>query len=211
MKPNLRKLFAYCEAHTTPHSELLHQLDRETHLKTLAPQMLSGHLQGRLLSWLSRMQQPEYILEIGTFTGYAALCLAEGLQAQGQLHTIEANEELEYLIRKYFQQSAYNDRLHLHIGDAKTIIPQLQLPFDMVFVDAGKMDYAQYYDMVIEQVRPGGLILADNVLWDGKVIQPVNDPDTEVIRAFNTKVQNDERVENILLPIRDGLIIARKL
>ncbi len=172
--------------------------------------MLSGPLQGQMLRLLSQLLQPRTILEIGTFTGYSALCLAEGLAPDGKLYTIEGNPELEYLIRKYIQKAEQTEKIELIIGDAKAIIPDLPYEYDLVFIDAGKNDYAFYFDLVVDRVRPGGLILADNVLWSGKVLNGKYDKDTATIHAFNQKIQDDERVENILLPIRDGLIIARK-
>jgi len=206
-----KALHTYCAQHATPPSDVLYQLERETHLKTLAPQMLSGPLQGRLLSFLSKLLRPKRILEIGTFTGYAAICMAEGLPDDGRLHTIEVNPELEYLIRKYIKKAGLEDRITAHIGDATQIIPKLNEQFDLVFIDAGKRDYEQHYDLVIEKVNPGGLILADNVLWSGKVVQSEYDADTQKIDAFNKKVLADKRVENLTLPIRDGLLLARKL
>lgn len=209
---NQRKLWAYCSAHTTPQSDVLHALERETHLKTLAPQMVSGHLQGELLAMFSAMVQPQRVLEIGTFTGYATLCLARGLAKGGVLHTIEANVELEYIIKKYINIANIQDRVVLHIGDAKSIIPTLDETFDLVFIDAGKADYALYYDLIFSKLSVGGVLLADNVLWSGKVANPsVNDADTLVLRAFNQKIRLDDRVEKVLLPFRDGLIVVRKL
>jgi len=201
----------YCENHTTPPSSLLADLLRETHLKTLAPQMASGHLQGALLRFLSRMIRPNTILEIGCFTGYATLCLLEGLAPKGIIHTIEVNKELAYLIRKYIDRAGANDKIQLHIGDAKKIIPTIEATYDLVFIDAGKMHYSQYYDLVIDRINPGGYMLADNVLWDGKVVRADKDRDTEILDYFNKKTHQDPRVENILLPIRDGLMLARKL
>lgn len=205
-----KKWNAYCEEHSTPPSPILRELERETHLKTLAPQMLSGPIQGQFLRLLSLLMQPEKILEIGTFTGYAALCLAEGLPENGRLYTVEGNEEIAYITRKYIRKAGLEDKVELHIGDAKEWLPQLQETFDLVFIDAGKNDYALYYDLVIEKVRPGGLILADNVLWSGKVVAGEKDADTLAIQAFNEKILRDERVENLLLPLRDGLMIIRK-
>ena len=201
----------YCEKHTTPPSPLLAELLRETHLKTLAPQMASGHLQGALLRFLSQMIQPTTVLEIGSFTGYATLCLLEGLAPNGTIHTIEVNQELGYLIRKYMDRAEATNQIQLHIGDAKKIIPTLETSYDLVFIDAGKMHYPQYYDLVIDRVNPGGYILADNVLWDGKVIRKEKDRDSEILDFFNKTIHKDPRVENILLPIRDGLMLARKL
>lgn len=207
----LKNITRYCERLTTPHSALLYQLERETNLKTLAPQMMSGHLQGQLLSMLSTLVQPAVAVEIGTFTGYAALCLARGLAVGGKLYTMEVNEELEYLIRKYIDKAQMQDKIELTIGDAANIIPTLPEPFDLVFLDAGKRFYADHFDLVIDKVRSGGLILVDNVLWSGKVTLAKHDKDTQIIHAFNEKVLQDERVENVLLPIRDGINIIRKL
>ena len=204
-------LQAYCNAHTSPISKTLYELERETHLKTLAPQMISGPYQGQLLRFISMMVKPECVLEIGTFTGYGAICLSAGLQDEGKLHTIEVNEEMEYLIRKYLEKASLTEKVELHIGDARDLIPTLEASFDLVFIDAGKKDYSLYYELILDKLRPGGLILADNVLWSKKVLYPSKDEDTELIKAFNKMVQEDERVENILLPIRDGLTIARKL
>lgn len=206
----IKRLSAYCEAHTTPQSDLLYELERETNLKTMSPQMLSGHLQGQFLTLLSTLMRPKAILEIGTFTGYAAICLAQGLAKDGILHTIEANPELAHIITKYITRAGLENKILLHIGKAEAIIPTLSLHFDLVFIDAGKQQNALFYDLVFDKVNPGGLILVDNVLWSGKVIQNENDPDTALIRAFNDKVHQDERVENLMLPIRDGLLIARK-
>ena len=207
----LKNITKYCERLTTPHSDLLYQLERETNLKTLAPQMMSGHLQGQLLSMLSELIQPTVAVEIGTFTGYAALCIARGLTPNGKLYTIEVNEEMEYLIQKYIDKAEMQDKIELLIGDAATIIPSLPNPFDLVFIDAGKRFYSAHFDLVIDKVRPGGMILVDNVLWSGKVTLAKHDKDTQIIHSFNEKVLQDERVENVLLPIRDGINIIRKL
>jgi len=210
MNDLIRQLTDYCERHTTPLSPLLQELERETHLKTLAPQMLSGRLQGQLLRLFSRLLHPQRILEIGAFTGYSALCLAEGLAPGGELHTIEVNAELEYLIRRYIGRAGWEDRIHLHVGPAAKIIPDLEGPFDLVFIDAAKQEYALFYELVIDRVRPGGLILADNVLWSGKVLDPEQDLDAQALDAFNDEVQRDQRVENLLLPLRDGLMVMRR-
>lgn len=204
-------VWRYCETHTTPVSETLYALERETYLKTMAPQMISGHLQGQLLSLISKLTRPRFILEIGTFTGYSAICLAQGLADGGMLHTIEANREMGRLIRKYVQRAGLEEKITLHLGDAKAIIPTLSFPWDLAFIDAAKLDYIEYYDLIIEQLRPGGIILADNVLWSGKVLQPKQDPEALVLHKFNQKTQSDERVENVLLPLRDGLMMIRKL
>ena len=208
-----KKLSQYAEQHTTPENELLKSLNRDTHANVLAPRMLSGHLQGRLLSLFSKMIQPKAILEIGTYTGYAALCLAEGLTKDGVLHTIDINEELETRIQKYFNQSAYADQIKLHIGNALDIIPKIQEQFDLVFIDADKENYSNYYDLLIDQLPSGGIIIADNVLWSGKVIDTNaldSDNDTRELDKFNAKLQSDPRVENILIPVRDGIMVARK-
>ena len=207
---HLTALLEYCEIHTSPQSDILYQLERETHLKTLAPQMMSGHLQGRFLAMLSKIKQPKAILEIGTFTGYSALCLSEGLPKDGILHTIEVNAELEYLIRKYIDKTEMADKIQLHIGDAAEVIPSLDLSFDMAFIDAGKMDYAHHYELVVEKMNPGGIMLADNVLWSGKVAQKKYDKDTAGIRAFNEQIHQDDRVDNVLLPVRDGIMMMIK-
>lgn len=203
--------FDYCLAHTTFQSELLEQLDRETNLKTLSPQMLSGSLQGTFLKMVSQMIKPKRVLEIGTFTGYATLCLAEGLQADGVVHTIEANDELAWLINKYIGLAGLEKKVVLHLGDAANIIPTLPTGFDLVFLDAGKLDYLKHYEMVLPKVHAGGFILADNVLWDGKVASNDQKDETAVyLRQFNQFIQEDERVENLLLPLRDGLMLIRK-
>lgn len=207
------KLSKYAEKHTTPENELIKSLNRDTHANVLAPRMLSGHLQGRLLSLFSKMIQPKAILEIGTYTGYASLCLAEGLTNDGILHTIDINEELEARIQKYFNQSTYKNQIKLHIGNALEIIPAINQKFDLVFIDADKENYSKYYDLLIDQMPSGGIIMADNVLWSGKVInqEAINtDNDTRELDHFNAKVQSDPRVENILIPVRDGIMVARK-
>lgn len=207
------ELSAYAEAHTTPENELLQRLNRNTHAYVLRPRMLSGHMQGRFLSLISHMLRPRRILEIGTFTGYSALCLAEGLTSDGRLITIDNNEELEGFVRSYWGQSPCAGQIDFRIGQASDLIPGIDEVFDLVFIDADKANYALYYDLVLEKVRPGGILLADNVLWSGKVVQPVkqSDKDTKAVLAFNQKIQDDPRVENILLPIRDGLMMIRKL
>ncbi len=205
-----KKINDYAEAHTSLDSDLLIALERETHLKTLAPRMLSGHLQGRFLSLISHLMQPKRVLEIGTFTGYSALCLAEGLADDGILYALEANDELEYLIKQSVEKSPSPQKIKLLIGNALEIIPDLDETFDLVFIDAGKRDYPLYYDLVIDKLRKGGLIIADNILWSGKVVEDKKDIDTQIIDTFNKKIHADERVENILLPIRDGLMMARK-
>lgn len=204
------KILQYAENHTTTESEVLRQLRRETHLTMLQPQMLSGQIQGQLLAFFSQMLRPKAILEIGTFTGYAAICLAQGLTENGIMHTIEVNEEKETIIRKYLAKANLTDKVTVHIGDAEAIIPTLTETFDLVFIDAGKKQNALYYDMIFDQVRQGGFIITDNVLWGGKVAENASDKRTRLIDGFNKKMQDDERVENLLLPVRDGLMIVRK-
>lgn len=214
MKHLIQDIHAYCEQLSTPPLPVLYELERETHLKTLAPQMLSGRLQGQFLQMLSQLVRPQQVLEIGTFTGYSAICLAQGLTPGGTLHAVEANLEMEYLIRKYVAKAGLKQQIDLHIGDAAHVVPQLPGPFDLVFLDAGKQHYGTHYDLVIDKIRPGGLLLADNVLWNGRVADPDwrnKDEDTRLLHAFNEKVQADERVENVLLPLRDGLLVVRKI
>ena len=206
-----QQLHQYCESHSSPPDPILYELERETHLKTLAPQMMCGALQGQLLYLLSKMIQAKSILEVGVFTGYASICMARGMAEDGKLHAIEVNKELEYLIRKYIKKANLESAIELHIGDAKEIIPTLETTFDMVFIDAGKKDNDFYYELLIDKLRPGGLLLVDNVLWSGKVVIGETDADTLAIDNFNKKVLADERVENVMLPIRDGLIVVRKL
>lgn len=208
---SLKNINGYCEQHTTPPSEVLYELERTTHLKTLAPQMASGHVQGQLFQFLSQMIRPKTILEIGTFTSYGTICLAKGLQSDGVLHTIEANEEFEYIIREFIQKANIENQVQLHIGDAKAIIPTIDPQFDIIFMDAAKREYAFYYDLIFPKLKSGGYLLVDNVLWDGKVANEKKDTDTRVIDEFNKKVQADERVENVLLPIRDGIMLVRKI
>lgn len=208
------ELLRYSEEHTSEESGLLRKVNRQTHLQVLKPRMLSGHLQGRLLAMFSQMIRPQQVLEIGTYTGYSALCLAEGLQPGGTLHTIDKNEELEDTVRGYFEEAGLQENIRFYIGNALDIIPTIKATFDLVFIDADKINNARYYDMVIGNVRKGGYIIADNVLWSGKVLEKYRkklDEDTAALLAFNKKVQDDERVENILLPVRDGLLVARKL
>jgi caffeoyl-CoA O-methyltransferase len=201
----------YAEQHTTEESQILKEINRHTHAHVMRPRMLSGHLQGRLLAAFSHMIKPKTILEIGTYTGYSALCMAEGLQPGGKLITIDINEELEEQVRKYFQQAAVADKIDFRIGDASKIIPAISGNFDLVFIDADKENYSRYFDLVIDRVNLNGFILADNVLWSGKVLDAKPDKDTRAILAFNEKVQADKRVENILMPIRDGIMVMRKI
>ncbi|MEO9477510.1 MAG: O-methyltransferase [Cyclobacteriaceae bacterium] len=201
----------YVEAHSSAESDLLHKINRETHLEVLKPRMLSGHLQGRVLAMLSHMIQPKYILEIGTYTGYSALCLAEGLAHDGKLITIDINDELKPRVKAYLSESPFAGNIEMKCGDAREIIPTLSQQWDMVFIDADKQSYADYFDLTIDQVRTGGFILVDNVLWSGKVFdQNKTDKATVSVRGFNEKVHQDSRVENVLFPIRDGLMVLRK-
>lgn len=193
---------------------LLNELNRDTNLNVLQPRMLSGHMQGRILSIFSKMIKPECILEVGTYTGYAALCMAEGLTKDGQLHTIDINEELEERIKGYFDKSKFAAQLHLHIGNALNIIPSLSLSPDLTFIDADKENYLNYYKMIVDNLKPGAIIIADNVLWSGKVtdeIERSNDMETKALHEFNEFVHADKRVENVLFPVRDGLMVLRKL
>ena len=201
----------YAETYTSPESEVLKQINRETHARILKPQMLSGHLQGRLLAMISKMLMPKRILEIGTYTGYSAICLAEGLQGDGGLFTIDRNEELEEFARAAFTAAGVSDKITFLLGDAREIVPTLNENFDLVFIDADKESYSTYFDLVIDKLSSGGVILADNVLRKGKVLQDKKDKDANAIHSFNEKVSNDARVEQILLPIRDGILMIRKL
>ena len=201
----------YAAQHTEDEPLLLQELNKRTHLNVLQPRMISGHFQGRFLSLLSKMVQPRTILEIGTYTGYATLCLAEGLHPDGVLHTIDIKEELTDLQREFFDRSGYGNQIVQHLGKAADIIPALDTTFDLVFIDADKQNYAHYFDLVIEKMNRGGLILSDNVLWSGKVVEEVkhNDKHTQALKAYNQKIKDDPRVETVLLPIRDGITLSR--
>jgi caffeoyl-CoA O-methyltransferase len=199
-------LLQYCE----PESALLQRINRETNLKVLMPRMLSGHYQGRVLSMLSKLINPKRILEVGTFTGYATLCLAEGLQPDGKLYTLDINAELEDMVRRNFADSPYEQQIVYQLGDAMQNIPLLDEVFDLVFIDADKKNNGSYYDLVIDKVRPGGLIIVDNVLWSGKVLSNQQDKDTKNIITFNDKIAKDPQVEKLILPVRDGLFVIRK-
>lgn len=203
----------YIEAHTEAEPALLQKINRDTHVNVLMPRMLSGHLQGRVLSMLSHMIKPVCVLEIGTYTGYATLCLAEGMPAHGEIITIDVNEELEDRVRTHFASANAAVKIDYRVGNAVDIIPTLNQTFDLVFIDADKMNYGRYFDLIIDKVSKGGYILADNVLWSGKVVEqnvPSTDKDTQGILDFNQKVHNDPRVANVLFPIRDGIMILRK-
>ncbi|MGN0206353.1 MAG: O-methyltransferase [Muribaculaceae bacterium] len=206
------ELEEYILAHISPEGEMLRRLNRETHLYHLRPRMCSGHLQGRLLKMFVRMIAPKAILELGTFTGYSALCLAEGIAPDGVVHTIEIDDELEDFIRAHFDASEYGSRIVLHIGDAEQIVPTLDTRFDLVFIDANKRDYVAYYEMAMQVLNPGGFIIADNTLWDGKVVTCTEkiDAQTAGILAFNDHVAADDRVEVVIIPLRDGLTIIHK-
>ncbi|MCZ8022353.1 MAG: O-methyltransferase [Cyclobacteriaceae bacterium] len=200
----------YAETYTSEPNALLQQIERDTHANVLLPRMLSGKLQGRWLAAVSCMMQPKRILEIGTFTGYATLCLAEGLPPDGVITTIDINEELENRVRKHFSQSALHPKIDYRIGDAKQIIPTLHNTFDLVFIDADKKNNNTYFDLLIDKVRNGGWIIVDNVLWSGKVVQNQTDKDTTAITAFNERMKEDKRVNTLLLPVRDGLLMIQK-
>lgn len=207
-----QRLDEYLEQHTTPMDEVLAELYRDTFLHQMNPRMMSGPVQGRLLQFLCQMLKPKRVLEIGTYTGFASICIARGLPEGGRLVTIEADEEYEGVIRRYLSKARVENRVALMIGDAKMVIPTLPDTFDLVFIDADKISYSKYFDLVIDKVASGGFILADNVLWDGKVLNAqAKERDTQALQAFNDQVQDDPRVENVLLPIRDGLMMIRKI
>lgn len=206
----LRAIYSYCEESSDDQGEVLYNLFRETNIKTMAPRMASGPIQGRFLSLMSNLLAPKKILEIGTFTGYATICMAEGLPDDGRITTIEVNPELNYLSDKYFRLAGIRDKVTSLIGNAKEIIPGLEEMYDLVFIDAKKKDYSLYFDLIIDKVNSGGIILADNVLWDGKVLDGSTDATSISLRAFNQKMKEDERVTSLLLPLRDGLMVMRK-
>lgn len=202
----------YVVSHSEQEPELLQQLTRETYQKILQPIMLSGPYQGRVLSMISKLVNPKSVLELGTFTGYATLCLAEGLQKNGVIHTIDINEELHDFQRKYFDKSDYGSQIIQHTGSALDIIPELDMMFDLVFIDADKPNYSNYFHLIIDKLNPGGIILSDNVLWHGKVVEPLNEKDTstKAVLDYNNLLKEDHRIETVLLPIRDGLTISRR-
>lgn len=206
-----KEIEEYIELYTAREPELLKKLSRETNQKILQPRMLSGHYQGRVLSLLSKIINPNIILEIGTYTGYSAICLAEGLKTGGKLHTIDVNEELFDFQKKYFEASDFNNEIVQHLGDANQIIPELNLKFDLVFIDADKPNYPNYFKLIIDKMNKGGVILSDNVLWSGKVLEDIaeDDPSTAALQEYNKLLAEDERVETIILPIRDGLTLSR--
>lgn len=203
----------YILDHSTPLDEILNQLERETHLKVLRPRMLSGRIQGKFLDFLVKLSGAKQILEIGTYTGYSAICMANAIPENGKIHTIDINEELEDMVRKYINISNNQSKIKYHIGDAMEIIPALKENFDLVFIDADKTNYWNYFSMLIDNLKSGAWIVADNVLWSGKVLETAkkNDKETIALQDFNNRIQEDPRVENLLLPLRDGLMIIRKL
>ena len=208
-----QELEDYIEQHSQKEPELLAALNKETYQKILLPRMLSGHFQGRVLSMLAKLIRPVNILEIGTYTGYSALCLCEGMQENGQLHTIDIKEELVDFQRKHFDKSPWGKQIVQHLGEAIDIIPTLDLKFDLVFIDADKENYLNYFELILPKMNKGGIILSDNVLWSGKVLEPLqpNDLSTKIIMEYNDLLKNDRRVETVLLPIRDGLTVSRVL
>ena len=207
-----KELDKYIREHSTPEDKVLEELYRQTHLYVVNPNMVSGHIQGKFLEMLSYMISPVSVLEIGTYTGYSAICLARGLKSGGQLHTIEINDELNGMSTRYFALAGVADRLTLHTGRAQDVIPKLDRTFDLVFIDGDKREYCEYYDIVFDKVRTGGFIIADNVLWGGRIEgeEAMKDPQTRGLVLFNEKVRNDHRVEKVVLPLRDGLMIIRK-
>ena len=208
-----QELEDYIEQHSEKEPQLLADLNKETYQKILLPRMLSGHFQGRVLSMLSKLIRPVNVLEIGTYTGYSALCLCEGMRENGQLHTIDIKEELVDFQRKHFDKSPWGRQIVQHLGEAVAIIPNLDMQFDLVFIDADKENYIHYFEMIVPKMNKGGIILSDNVLWSGKVLEPLqkNDLSTKILLEYNQLLKNDPRVETVLLPIRDGLTVSRIL
>ena len=206
-------LLKYIEGHSTPEDDILKELNRETYAKVLRPRMLSGHLQGKLLEMLTRMIKPTSVLEIGTYTGYSAIAIAKALEPKSVLHTIEINPELEDFARSFFQKAGVTNKIQFYIGNALEIIDRINIPFQMVFIDADKTNYINYFEMVLPKMPKGGFIIADNVLWSGKVLEDThhNDKEAIAIKQFNEYIQKDSRVENLMLPFRDGITLARKL
>lgn len=207
------ELFAYCLSHTEPEDAILKEITRQTHLKVLKPRMLSGPVQGKFLELIVKLMRPERVLEIGTFTGYSAVCIGRGLREGAKLISLDINEELESMVRGFICKAGLEKRIDYRIGNALKLIPEISGNFDLVFIDADKINYPNYYDLVVDRLNPGGIILADNILWSGKVLAQNRkklDKDTAAILHFNQKVQEDLRVENVILPIRDGIMMARK-
>lgn len=204
-------MMKYCQANSEPTNELMHELERTTYLKTLAPQMISGAVQGQLLTLFCQTSNAKTVLEVGTFTGYATICLAKGIHPEGKVHTIEINKELGYISKDFFERSGLSDRIVQHWGDAKKIIPTIDEPLDIVFLDGAKVDYPVIFEMLMDKIKPGGLLIVDNVLWSGKVAFGATDKGTKMIDQFNKKVNDDPRVTSLILPMRDGLMVARKV
>jgi predicted O-methyltransferase YrrM len=212
MRDNIDPIYEYAESVSGPVPTYLHEVERQTYLKTMAPQMLSGRLQGRLLAMLSKLCRPTTVLEFGTFTGYSALCLAEGLAPGGMIHTIEGNEEMAFLARGNFAATPYAKQIEIHVGQAADLFPALTGPFDLIFLDGDKRSYPNYYPDLIDRLTPGGLLLADNILWDGKVSASGKmGADTQALRTYNQLLAEDTRMEVVVLPLRDGLSVGRKL
>ena len=209
IKPEIEE---YILAHTEPEDDILKELDRQTNLKILRPRMLSGHLQGEILKMISYMIKPQNILEIGTFTGYSAICLAKGLSKDGRLFTIDINDEISDFTKSFFDKVSIKNKIIFYVGDALKIVPEVDEKFDLVFIDADKRQYLDYYNLIFDKVNKGGFIIADNVLWDGKVVEKVNENDKQTLGLleFNDFIQNDDRVENVMFPIRDGLMVIKK-
>ena len=209
----LAEIFKYAEEHSTPELPILNKIYRETNIRYLNPRMVSGHIQGAMLSMLSKMVQPTRILEIGTFTGYSAICLAQGLQSDGKVHTIELKDEIAEVANQYFIEAGLTEKIMLHIGNAIEVVPAINLTFDLIYIDGEKREYPKYYNSCINYLNPGGYLIADNVLWDGKVLNASaqNETATIAVMKFNDLIKNDSNLENLLIPIRDGLMIARKL
>ncbi len=208
------ELLAYCENHTSEEDELLLHITRETHAKVMMPRMLSGHLQGKTLELITKLLNPKVILEIGTYTGYSGICMARGLSKEGKLITLDINDEIAPMVQSFFDRSGLAKQIDYRLGNALDLIPTLEGNFDMVFIDADKANYINYYNLVVDRMNPGGIILADNVLWSGKVLVEDGkkiDKDTKILLDYNKMIQDDPRVENVLLPIRDGIMLARKL
>ena len=204
------EIINYANDHSESEPILLKNLYRETNLEVLNPRMISSPLQGRLLSFLSKLINPKNILEIGTYTGYSALCLCEGLKKNGVIHTIDKNEELSKIQKKYFNRSIFKSQIFQHVGNAKNIIPKLNIDFDLIFIDADKENYIKYFDLVVPKLKSGGLLITDNVLWSGKVLSEDNDNETKIIKKYNTLIKNDPRLKSLMLPIRDGLTLSLK-
>ena len=210
MNFSLKNIEAYCKAHSSAQSDVLYNLERATNLKALSPQMISGHLQGLLFQMISTMLKPEYILEIGSYTSYSSICLAQGLKPNGKLIALESNEELKYIAEPAILAAGLKDKIQLIFGDARELIPSLSNMFDLVLIDANKIHNDLYYDLVFDKINPGGVILVDNVLWSGKVCMKSHDKDTGIIDNFNKKILKDDRVDNLIIPIRDGLMVIQK-